>query len=335
MRVIFSGRETVAPTGFQFQPPVEVQFATPDAVDGVPAGRVSGDGGWIVIEGNGLGNTVDTIDRVQVGTYACTELMMLEPATRLRCLLPPGVGIGHRVQVLSLRNGENSVGSAPTVDYAAPVITRAKFSGGPNPGMAGSVAVTRANGSSMNSTTFSTYPRATAYLLEEGLYLQLDVIHAGSALSQWDRVPSGGGGLVRLDGQGWNTSCINATVQAVRASSASAQAVRVISRVQCTVVDWQAAAAAASGQLLSDALQLVSVHFSVGSQDASGQLNGVQESSLLQAQSSPGGTVLLVGRPAVLVLSPRLFPSNGSADAVLAGAARRAQVALGSVTTAE
>ena len=338
VRVLLSGREAVAPTAFQFQPPVQVQAASPESADGVPEGRVSGDGGWIVIEGNGLGNSVDTIDRVRVGPYTCTQLEMLAPATRLRCLLPPGVGTGHRVQVVSVRNGENSIDTAPAVDYAAPVITRATFAGGPDPGMAGVGPVASTNGSDAgdsSSSSSSTYPRAAAYLLESGLELLLDVTHAGASLTQWDGVTSDGAGVIRLDGQGWNASCTNATVRGTRASETSPQE-SVIAMVQCTVVDWRAASAAASGQSSEDALQLVSVHFSVGGQSATGQLEDeVQESSLLQAESSPGGTVLLVGRPVVQVLSPRLFPSNGSADAVLAGAARRAQVALGSATTAE
>lgn len=180
LRIVLSQREAIDPLAFVFQPLVEVLAAYPQPGSEVDGGGVSGEGGWIVIDGAGLGNSADAIDRIQVGPHRCEQLSMLIAATRLRCMMPPGVGHSHAVQVYSVRNGVNAISdTTPRLRYAAPVVTTAAFIGKQEP-CRGAV-----DNSSLSPEC--AFPRAAAYMLEENLELLLNVAHAGVSLTQWNK----------------------------------------------------------------------------------------------------------------------------------------------------
>jgi len=83
-------------------------------------------------------------------------------------------------------------------------------------------------------------------LQEEDVVLELDVSDAGWSLSQWDTMGQDGA-VVRLDGIGWNSSCID--VQATDRTEAIGVVAPIV-QIRCRVTDWQTAAAAMAGALV-------------------------------------------------------------------------------------
>ena len=132
--------------------------------------------------------------------------------------------------MLSRRNGENNLALAPMVGYATPRITGASIVGG----------------GATSTDTSGSFPRAVSMLQEEDVVLELDVSDAGWSLSQWDTMGQDGA-VVRLDGIGWNSSCID--VQATDRTEAIGVVAPIV-QIRCRVTDWQTAAAAMAGAVV-------------------------------------------------------------------------------------
>ena len=106
---------------FDFQPPAVVSGVEP------VIGPTSG-GTAITISGNGLGLDADLdIEAVYVGRRRCTDVVIPSgfAGVRIACNAPAGTGTGHRVLIVTSRNGNSTFGGNPEVsfDYEPPVIT--------------------------------------------------------------------------------------------------------------------------------------------------------------------------------------------------------------------
>lgn len=307
VRLLLNGRTAVAPDAFQFQQRVEVLAVSPTII--------AVEGGWIEIEGQGLGMRDNDIQQVLAGPYECTQVTVVVPATKLRCMMSPGVGSGHKVQAIMAQNGRGAVESAPELSYAAPSIL--------------STSLVRAQSNHSGPWYNQSFPRAVAYLGETQLQLELQVWNAGWDACQLDSISDSNDtvsdGQIRLAGPGWVEWCRNVTIGAAQVAAGNASTL-MTSRIQCIISSVEAASASMKSD--AAALQVAYISFSVAGQPVSGSLQNARPQELLLSPAVNGGAIVLSGLPMVDILTPQVFHTNGTAGAVNGRAALRAQTAL-------